>query len=297
MSGRFPAGAWDGHAHVIGPRHLYPLADGHDYDPAEASLEAYLELLDDLGVARGVLVQPSVYGFDNRCLLDALDRAEGRLVGVVVPRPGTTSRELEAMHRRGVRGVRLNLLNSGGLAPADVLPWRRVLRELGWHVELHADLSASGRRAARPATSGELDLEILLEHLGIPVIVDHMGRPAPGRADPADPGLRRLVELVRQGGCFVKLSAPYRLSDAGPPWADVTPLAQALLAARPSHCLWATDWPHVHTPAVVRPDDLVDALDAWCPEPEDRKVVTVDAPEGLFTPARPPAASGTSPAP
>ncbi|HZD03908.1 MAG TPA: amidohydrolase family protein, partial [Longimicrobiales bacterium] len=148
MTGRqLPERAWDCHAHVIGPREGYPLATGHDYDPAEATLEAYLALLDRHGLARGVLVQPSVYGFDNRCLLDALDRAEGRLVGVAVPPPDAIPGDLEAMHRRGVRGVRLNLLNSGGLGPEDVLRWRPTLRELGWHVGLHVDL---GRPAAGP---------------------------------------------------------------------------------------------------------------------------------------------------
>src|SRR5688572_33484821 len=83
---------WDTHAHVID--HRYPFADGRDYTPDPASLEDYLAMLDRNGIERGVLVQPSFYGFDNRCLLDALDRADGRLVGVIVPDPETPSREL-----------------------------------------------------------------------------------------------------------------------------------------------------------------------------------------------------------
>lgn len=262
--------AWDCHAHVVGSPEEYPLAPGRSYEPPSAPLEAYLELLDGLGLARGVLVQPSVYGFDNRCMLEALDRAGGRLAGVAVPSPNATSAELEAMHARGVRGVRCNRVNPGGLDPDTVVGWAPVLRDLGWHVELHLDLTP----VAEP--------EALVERLGVPVVFDHMAQPAPGGLDPDGPGARRIVELARGGDCFVKLSGPYRLTSAPAPWDDVTALARAFVTEAPSACVWATDWPHADTTIRVHRDDLLTALAAWCPDPDVRHTLLVDTPARLY---------------
>ncbi len=270
MSASAPEGGWDCHAHVFERAAAYPLAPGHGYEPPTAPLTAYLELLDGLGLARGVLVQPSVYGFDNRCLLDALARAHGRLVGVAVPSPDATTADLEAMHARGVRALRCNGLYPGGLDPSHVARWVPVLRDLGWHVELHIDL----RRVP--------SLEDLVSRLGVRVVFDHMGPPTPGRLDPDEPEARRFLELIRRGDCFVKLSAPYRLTSAPPPWAEVAPLAQALLAAAPSACVWATDWPHADAPARVHRDDLLAALASWCPDPEARRTLLVETPGRLY---------------
>ena len=257
-------GAWDCHAHIIGDPARYPLAAGRSYDPPRASLEEYLAMLDRRGITRGALVQPSVYGFDNRCMLDALDRAGGRLAGVAVPAPDASARELEAMHRRGVRGVRCNLLNPGGLDPGIVASWQPQLRELGWYVALHIAVARID------------DLQAYLARFTIPVVIDHMGRPEPGRFD-----LPQLIGCVRDGTCFVKLSAPYRLSASPPPWADVVPLARALLSANPARCLWGSDWPHTDMAAALREDDLFTARAEWCPEPRTMRIMMEGAPRSL----------------
>ena len=255
---------WDCHAHII--ESGYPLWSGRSYDPPLAPLDDYLALLDQYGIARGVLVQPSVYGFDNRCLLDGLQRADGRLVGVVVPAPETTPRQLEVLHKQGVRGVRCNSINPGGLAAETVINWQPVLRELGWHVELHI------------AIENVPDLAAYIDRFGVPVAIDHMGRPTPGRTDPSSPSLRALIELVRAGTCYVKLSAPYRLSSQGPPWRDVAALARALLSANAERCLWGTDWPHPDTPVAVSAVDVFDTLNNWCPDPEERRKMMMSGP-------------------
>ena len=259
---------WDTHAHVIDPR--YPFAPSRDYTPEPASLEDYLSMLDRNGIERGVLVQPSFYGFDNRCLLDALDRADSRLAGVIVPDPETPARELEALHSRGVRGVRCNIVNSGGLRPDAVLNWQPVLRELGWHV------------AFQIIVDDIPDLRAFLDPFTVPIVIDHMGRPR--SLDPAAPGVARLIELVRAGECNVKLSAPYRFSKAAPPWLDVTPLARALVSANASACMWATDWPHTDVPQGIHDQDLHRALDDWCPDAREREAILEATPASLLTP-------------
>ena len=260
-----PGGAWDCHAHIIGDRARYPLAPRRSYDPPDAPLDAYLAMLDRRGIARGVLVQPSVYGFDNRCMLDALDRSGGRLSGVAVPDPGSSPQDLEAMHLRGVRGVRCNLLNPGGLDPEIVVKWRHVLRELAWHVVLHIDVAAVD------------DLRSWLRKFGTPIVIDHMGHPPLGQLQ-----LPELVGCVRDGTCIAKLSAPYRISSEPPPWRDVASLARVLLAANPGACLWGSDWPHTDVASPVQEDDLFAALEAWCPDPATRRTVLDDVPRSLY---------------
>ena len=264
------AGSWDCHAHVIEQPDRYPLAPTRGYEPPVATLQSYLEMLDRLGITHGLLVQPSVYGFDNRCMLDALDRADGRLLGVAVPPPDTSIRELESMHKRGVRGIRCNFLNPGGLSVDAVLGWQSFLRDHEWHVALHI------------AIDSIRDLRAFVGQFRVPVVIDHMGRPAPGATDPFARAPSRLIELVRERACFVKLSAPYRLSNEAPPWKDLVPLARALVAANPARCLWATDWPHPDTNSVFESAQLVDALFDWCPAAERRASVLVETPRALL---------------
>src|SRR5687767_16017480 len=106
----YTTGAWDTHAHIIGDPAVYPLASGYTYEPPRAALADYIALLDRLRLQYGVLVQPSVYGFDNTCMLAALDAARDRLFGIAVPAPDVTPHDLVRMHERGVRGVRCNLI-------------------------------------------------------------------------------------------------------------------------------------------------------------------------------------------
>jgi predicted TIM-barrel fold metal-dependent hydrolase len=266
-----PEGAWDCHAHAIEDPRRYPLASARGYEPPIAPLESYLDLLDRYGFAHGVLVQPSVYGFDNRCLLDALDRADGRLYGIAVPPPETLPRELEAMHRRGVRGVRCNLLYPGGLSLEVAESWLPALRALGWHTELHVNIE-------------NVSLPAILARFDVPVVVDHMGRPLHSGTDLRGTPSGQLIECVRQGACYVKLSAPYRLSDGAAPWSDVTLLARALVAANPGACLWASDWPHTDTAAAVTMESLLSAMADWCPDPATRRIILAETPKSLFRP-------------
>lgn len=256
-----PAGAWDCHAHVIEPER-FPLAPGHAYTPPHAPLESYLALLDRYGFAHGVLVQPSVYGSDNRCLLDALDRADGRLFGIVVPPRDARPSDLEAMHERGARGIRCNLLYRDALPMEVMEAWVPVMRELGWHIEFHANIT-------------ELDLASILERFDVPVVIDHMGRSL--ESGP-------LLDAVRAGRCYVKLSAPYRVTPSPVPWADVTPVARTFAEASAAACLWASDWPHTHITETIRMEELLAALEEWCPDPGIRRTILTESPAALYRP-------------
>jgi len=229
MTERIP---WDCHVHVIGDRDQFALSPARGYEPPDAPLSALLVHLDEIGAERAVLVQPSVYGFDNSCLLDAIGRSDGRCIGVGVPGPGTTEADLDRLHEGGVRGIRCNLVNPGGLGLDRTEGWWPWMRDHGWHLQLQIDAT-------------RLDIAAIASRPAIPgLVVDHMGYPPRG-STPED--IAGLLKAVAAGQVHVKLSAPYRLSAWAPPYEDASDLARALLATRADRCLLASDWPHTET--------------------------------------------------
>lgn len=278
---RPPAGATDTHAHLFGPAARFPFTEGRGYTPPEAPLEAYLALLDRLGLARGVIVQGNAHGFDNRVVLDALERGGERLRGVAIVNEATAPETLRDWHRLGMRGLRFHELPEEAPAgyirgvPLDVFErFRPVMRDLVWVVQVFCDWRQMPRIAGRlTAIAAEL-----------PVVIDHMlCTPASG-AGIADPGFQALLRLVGEGRVHAKVSAPYRCSKRFPDYPDARALHDALLAANPDALLWGTDWPHPQIPAAVMPDDgqLVDLLMDWTPRARDLRAILVDNPARLF---------------
>jgi len=219
--------AIDTHAHVFLAGR--PMAVGRRYSPDyDAPLDAYLDVLDKHGIARGVLVQPSFYGTDNSLMLECLAADPTRLRGVAVLAPETTDQDLETLDRGGVVGVRFNLIGSGpGLLkePAQRQLLRRV-QALGWHVEVQAE------GADWPSV-----LRALEDHDG-PIVVDHFGRPNPALGAACE-GFQAILREGSGGRIYVKLSAPYRCGGV-----DVQPYTEALMRhLGPRRLLWGSDWP------------------------------------------------------
>ena len=266
-----PPGAVDCHAHIFGPYDRYPLAAARGYTPPEASVAAYRDLHHTLGVTRGVLIQPSVYGFDNRCMTDALKQLGPSYLGVAVPSPDCSDREFDELHEAGVRGVRFNLVFGGGAALMDAERMAARIRRLGWHLQFLIDVSNIP------------NLKGLVRSLPAPVVIDHMGHVPAARAL-HERGFSDLVALLERGECWVKLSGPYRITgEPRLPYGDVVEVARTLISARASHCLWATDWPHPQIPVPMPNDgDLLDQLWTWAPEPETIRRILVDNPTRFY---------------
>ncbi|MCZ7658589.1 MAG: amidohydrolase family protein [Xanthobacteraceae bacterium] len=265
-----PANACDTHAHVIGATDRFALVANRSYTPPPAPETAYLGMLDSLRMARGVLVQISVYGTDNRCMVETLRAHPDRLRGVAVVAPEVADAELEALHAAQVRGIRINVLFGGGVALDAMERLAARVAPLGWHIQLLIDarnLPELGPRIAR---------------LPAEVVVDHMGH-VPVSAGVAHPGFQWLLRLMRDGRAWTKLSGAYRVSQTGAPFDDTLPFAQALVAAAPERCVWGSDWPHV---AVERPmfdtGALLELLPLWVPDPALRARVLVDNPARLY---------------
>lgn len=265
-----PAGATDCHAHVFGPYERYPLAEPRTYSPAEAGLAGYQAMHRAIGVQRGVLVQPSVYGFDNRAHLAALAELgpDYRMIAVLpVATPEATLRE---MHAAGVRGVRLTDRDlTGGVTVDQMEAVAERIGPFGWHIQVQYNVTERPEMAERIA------------RCPVPVVIDHMGR-CPAARGVGDPGMQGLLALLRDGGCWVKLSGAYYLSDEATPYADVAPIARALIAANPDRLVWGTDWPH---PGADRPPncgDLMDLLGLWTADAALHRRILVDNPARLY---------------
>lgn len=273
---QFPPLACDCHAHICGPIARYPYYERRIYTPADTLLPDYEHMLDTLGVQRAALVQGSIYGSDNTVLLEALKAGRGRYRGVAVVEPGVSDRELRALHEAGVRGVRMNIVdtrdNKGVLPMATLLPLANKIKPYGWHVEflLHVDEFP--------------DLDKLLEDFPVDVSFGHLGY-MPTEQPVETPGFQALLRLLKTGKAWVKLTAPYRISPKPMPHADVIPFARALLAANAARMLWGSDWGHImlnwNIP-MPNDGDIADLLGVWVPDAAMRKTILVDNPARLY---------------
>lgn len=274
-----PAGACDCHVHVYDAR--FPATPDALLLPPDASVDDYRLLQQRIGTARVVLVTPSTYGIDNRCMLAGLAALGDAARGVAVLDETVSDAELQALHDLGVRGIRFNL-SLGAHPPAGSLrPMAERIAPLGWHLQLLAP------------TDTLLALAPMLRDLPVALVFDHLGRVAP--ADAGRHAAHALVlDLLRDGRAWVKLSGGYivsathRADDAA-----LDALARSYLQAAPHRVVWGSDWPHVTASAgrYPMPDDAaqVDALARWCGDDDTLRRVLVDNPAALygFTPVSP----------
>lgn len=262
-----PPGACDTHMHVYEPG--YDMAPTALLPPPDGKLEDYRRVQERLGLERVVIVQPTTYGDDNRCTLEAMAALGDSARGVAVVGTGAGDEVYENLTALGIRGIRFHML------PGGALPWEDldVLAERaaghGWHIQLQLD--------------GRLLPEFDARIRGWPgeLVMDHTGK----FLDPVSPDhaafdcLRKLVA----GGAWVKLSAPYETSRAGPPhYDDVAALARELVRESPDHMLWASNWPHPGQDP--RPDDamLLDTLLNWADGESTRNKILAENPARLY---------------
>jgi D-galactarolactone isomerase len=263
-----PRGSCDTHMHFYND--AYPSAPTALFTPPNAWVDAYRAVQRRLNLERVVVVQPTTYGTDNRCLLEAMKSFGGEARGVVVPDPAISDEELEEMTAAGVCGARFHML-PGGALDWDVLEEVAArIKSFGWHLQLQMN----GREfSARQQVLGSLPCDLVVDHVGRfmdPVAVD-------------DPSFKVLLDLLEGGRCWVKLSAPYESSRSGPPdWSDVANEARTLVAAAPERMLWASNWPH---PGQENPPDEADLLDlllSWADDPPTRNRILRDNPAELY---------------
>jgi predicted TIM-barrel fold metal-dependent hydrolase len=265
-----PPGTCDCHIHIFGPRERFPLAADLAYTPAEASVEAYRAVRRRLGIQRTVIIQPSAYGTDNRCTLEAIADLLPNARGIAVVDPSVSDRELEKLHQAGIRGLRFSLVVKNSLRPEYLEMMARRIEPLGWHIQFrstHRDLP---------------DLESRLARLPVDVCLDHLGS-IPPEEPLTHPAWQSIFRLLDQGNCWVKLSAPYQLSRMpGPGYADFATQVSAMVKIAPHRLVWGTNWPHPSVQNAPDDVDLLDSLGAWIPEEQIRRTILVSNPAALY---------------
>jgi len=281
-----PAGACDCHTHIHGDPDKFPFFPGRVYTPEMALPEEMAALHKALHMQRVVIVTPSVYGTDNSATLYGMKARGADARGVAVIGDKMSESELDAMGRAGVCGIRLNLRTGGTDDPA--VGRQRFqsaverMKSRNWHVQMYTNLAMISA------------IKDLVAASPVPVVFDHFGG-ARAELGPQQPGFGELVELVRSGKAYVKISGAYRVSKLAPDYTDVVPLAKALIAANSERIVWGTDWPHPDsvTPPGRKPTDvnplfqiddarLLNQLPVWAPDPVIRKKVLVDNPARLY---------------
>lgn len=282
-----PPNACDCHVHVFDPAH-FPYAAKRVYTPPAASVNDLIALQAALRMDRVVIVQPSVYAADNSCTLDAVRRLGKRARAVAVIDKTTTKTALDEMAAIGVRGIRLNL-NTTPSGEIDAEGSKRTLDTAaeqiagrGWHIQFYT----------RPHVIAALKSQI--EQLPFPVVFDHFGGPK-AKDGPNQPGFTELLELVKSGKAYVKISGAYRISEKAPDFVDATPMAQALIAANPDRIVWGSDWPHpdssfgvgrslseIAPPFPVDDGLVLNQIARWSPDPAIWQKILVDNPARLY---------------
>jgi predicted TIM-barrel fold metal-dependent hydrolase len=281
-----PEGACDCHTHIHADPEKFPFYSGRVYTPESASPEEMSALHKALHIERVVIVTPSVYGPDNSATLFGIMARGATARGVAVIDDKTSEADLDALQKAGFRGIRLNLA-TGGVNDPNVGKARFSaavdrMKSRGWHVQLYTTL---------PMVSA---IKELVMASAVPAVFDHFGG-ADAALGVEQPGFADLLELVKSGKAYVKISGAYRASKLAPDYPDAAPLAKALIAANPDRIVWGTDWPH---PDSVTPpgkqitdvtplfqiDDgrLMNQLPVWAPDVATRKKILVDNPARLY---------------
>jgi predicted TIM-barrel fold metal-dependent hydrolase len=280
-----PAHACDCHTHIHLPE-KYPFFAGRVYTPEPATPEEMAALHKALGFERVVIVTPSVYGTDNRATLEGIKFRGDTARGVAVIDDKTPESDLDAMGKAGIKGIRVNLATNGVNDPS--IGRKRLeaaidrVKARGWHVQVYTNL---------PLLTNIKDV---LAASPVPVVFDHFGG-ADASLGLEQPGWAELVEAVKSGKVYVKISGAYRLSSKAPDYPDAVPFAKALIAANPERLVWGSDWPHPDSSITPgrKPTDLaplyqiddgrvLNQLAVWAPDAATRKTILVDNPVRLY---------------
>ena len=263
-----PKGSIDTHVHIFESH--FPLFEGRGYNPPDSTLEDLIHLHQTLGIDRVVFTQPSVYGVDNSAILKGMnvlnEKIPNKARGVCAIKMDASENFLQELHGQGIRGVRLNLDNKGGmpLELKEISKLEDKIKSLGWHLEY----LFPGKDI--------VELEPVLSNASVPISIGHFAY-QPARAGINSDGFKTLLKLVKDGNTWIKISGANRVSETDlPPYDDVLPMARALVEANSDNVMWGTDWPHPNKYEVNPNDgDLVNWFGEWITDDTMRKQIMV----------------------
>jgi predicted TIM-barrel fold metal-dependent hydrolase len=266
---RAPLGATDTHFHIFGSVERYPLSPRRLYNPCLSTVSEYLKLAQKVGIQRMVIVQASIYGTDNSCMIDAIEEFGFDCArGIAVVDETVQQKDIAFLHSKGIRGIRFNAIT--GITPLELLPKIAALIEpFGWHIQLWI-------KAERL-----LAISALIKDLPVDIVLDHMAQ-VPLDRGLNDPLVSNVFRLQDTGRCWIKLTN-YRSSTEPAPYRDADEITVALIRNAPERSVWGSDWPHIYLEGRPMPDAgvLFDNLYRWC-DPYTAKKILVDNPVKLY---------------
>ena len=263
-----PNGACDCHFHVFDNPSKQVFE--RTYTAPDATVDEYMGLRDLLGLTRGVLVQPSVYGLDNETTLRSAAKIPN-VKSVVVIDQTTPISEIQCMTDAGAVGCRVNLLFPSDAVISDLQALARRIADFGWHLQILADVSNLA------------DLTDLVMSLPVPVMFDHLGHfPVSTSINLAS--VDAFICLLGDGKIWTKISAPYRTtSSAKTDYSDVGKFVTKLTVLNPDNLVWGTDWPHPRFNGPMPDDtDMLDQFMDWVPNAQLRHKILVENPERFY---------------
>lgn len=265
---KLPNKACDCHFHIFDKPSIQ--VEGRSYTAPPAPLNAYRTLQKKLGLTRSVIVQPSVYGSDNRTTL-SVNEGDPNMRAVVVVDAATPKEHLAELADAGAVGCRVNLLFASNVVHENLQELAYRIADFGWHIQILADISNLE------------NISNIVKALPVPVVFDHLGH------IPADKGVRNsafqnFLKLLSDGDIWVKLSGVYRVTaQDSTDYSDVRPMVEALVSSNPERLVWGSDWPHPQIPVAMPDDtDLLRMFLEWVPEAEVQQKILVDNPGQLY---------------
>ena len=244
-----PPGGWDTHFHIF-ETDKFPLADGRHFTPSPATFEQLIDFEKSIGVDRFCIAHGLSFGTDCSSLLHYLDRFNGRARGIcVLDIHNVTDETLDRYHAAGVRSVRIDFFREKAMDSLD--------KQIDLIQVTAARLVKWGKhrwivQIQQPHLNHWHKLAPVIADLPVPVVVDHLAliqassmTSGSSGSDPRDQdGFNELLDSLKQGNLWIKISAPYRCSDKSPQYDDLEETIQALVKANKHRTLWGSDWPH-----------------------------------------------------
>jgi predicted TIM-barrel fold metal-dependent hydrolase len=276
-----PSGTTDTHRHIFGDLQRYPYAPTSGYRHEPATVEDMRVLDRTMHIDRRVLIQPSGYGNDNSCLLDGLKAFGPQARGVVAIDEKTSDKMLDDMHKAGVRGIRLNIGRNPAEARQRVADAASRIKGRGWHINTAVQMAM---------LEGYQDTFV---QSPVPIVLDHYAG-AKASDGTTQKGFDVLEKLLKSGNVYMKMSRLHNVSSQTPGYADVAPLAKAVLAVNHERLLWGTDWPHAgvrpegYKPTDISPyfkyDDglIFNEFASWVGDSARLQTILVDNPARLY---------------
>lgn len=265
----------DCHNHILDPMRFAYGAET-SYRPAGqevATFDQFRQVMDTYGVRRALIVGPnSGYGIDNRCLLDAIARSDGRCKGIAVVPLDCGSAELRRLKAAGIVGIAFNA----------TFPEHSVAHYMGTH-DLLARLADLDMVLQIQVEGDMLALMMpLIEASRVRLLIDHCGRPVVG-SGLGQPGFQALLALGRSGRASVKLSGYQKFATQAYPYPDTAGFIGALIEAfGPDACLWGSDWPFLKATERVDYGPLLTLAASLLPDPTVRRKIMWETPCRLF---------------